>query len=287
MDFYSIYSGFECRPVHQTLWHFCLALHSAYQQTLGYYPGWAVTTYFLKTPICSFVFLPPRLYNLICPQHNKLNRKFLHRWPAMFFLGKFVVRMVNTVPCFDETHCGTVLSQLIPVHTSISKLHAFHFSVSPTCVCTLIFRMGGSFEFCLYVLQVMHLWFPSYSVLNTDVMKVIGKGKDPVHIVHAYRGSWGIAPRILTLHYMNWIGELHTPTDLPPGKNPRYPFCRKLGEPKSRFGRFGEEANILPLPGIWPRIVQLTQVTFWRPFYYYFAKFVGSRYSWCVYHSGG
>jgi len=159
VDFYSIYSGFECQPVHQTLWQFCLALHSAFQQTLGYYPCWAVTTHFLKTPIYSFVFLPPRLYNLICPQHSKLNRKFLHRWPARFFLGKFVVRMVNTISCFDETHYGTVLSQLIPVRTSISKLHAFHFNVSPTCVCTLISRMGGFIEFCLYVLLMVPLKF--------------------------------------------------------------------------------------------------------------------------------
>jgi len=144
---------------------------------LGYYPGWAVTTYFLKPPIYSCVFLPPRIYNLICPRHSKLNRKFLHRWPARLFLGKFVVRMVNTISCFDETHYGTVLSQLIPVHTSISKLHVFHLSVSPTCVCTQISRMGGSIEFCLYVLQVMHLWFPSNSALNADVMKVWVKVK--------------------------------------------------------------------------------------------------------------
>ena len=133
----------------QTLWHFCLDFHSAFQQTLGYYPVWAVTTYFLKTPSCWFVFLPSRLYSLICPQHSKLNRKFPRRRPARFFLGKVMVRMVKTISSFDETHYGTVLSQLYPVHTSISKLHAVHFSVSPTCVYTLIFRMGGSIEFCL------------------------------------------------------------------------------------------------------------------------------------------
>jgi len=149
MHFYSICSGFEYQPVHQALWHFCLDFHSAFQQTLGYYPDWAVTTYFLKTPSYSFVFLPSRLYNLICPQHSKLNRKFPHRCPARFFLGKFVVRMVKTISRFDETHYGTVLSQLYPVHTSISKSHAVHFSIRPTCLCTLISRMGGSIEFCL------------------------------------------------------------------------------------------------------------------------------------------
>lgn len=149
MDFYSICSGFECQPVHQTLWHICLDFHSAYQQSLGYYPGWAVTTYFLKTPSYSFVFLPFRLHNSICPQHSKLNRKSPHRWRARFFLGTFVVRMVKTVSRIDETHYGTVLSKLYPVHTIISKLHAVHFSVSPTCVCTLISRMSSSIEFCL------------------------------------------------------------------------------------------------------------------------------------------
>ena len=48
----------------------------------------------------------------------------------------------------------------------------------------------------------------------------MGKGKVPVHIVQAYRRSWCIAPRILSRQYMNLIGELHAPTDLPPRKIP-------------------------------------------------------------------
>jgi hypothetical protein len=38
-----------------------------------------------------------------------------------------------------------------------------------------------------------------------------------------------------------------------PGKNPLSPFDRRLDGPQKRFGRYGEEKNLLLLPGIKPR----------------------------------
>jgi hypothetical protein len=35
-------------------------------------------------------------------------------------------------------------------------------------------------------------------------------------------------------------------------KSPRYLSDRRLSGPQSRFGRYGEDINILPLPGIEP-----------------------------------
>jgi hypothetical protein len=47
-------------------------------------------------------------------------------------------------------------------------------------------------------------------------------------------------------------GQLHTPADFPPGKEPPpYPMGRRLGEPQSRSARRGEEKN-LALPGMEP-----------------------------------
>jgi hypothetical protein len=40
---------------------------------------------------------------------------------------------------------------------------------------------------------------------------------------------------------MEVSGQLHAPAALPPGKNPWYPFDRRLGGPQSRSGRGGEE----------------------------------------------
>jgi hypothetical protein len=44
-------------------------------------------------------------------------------------------------------------------------------------------------------------------------------------------------------------GQLHAPATLPPGKNPRYLFYRRLGGPQSRSGRYGE-VNIFDPPGL-------------------------------------
>jgi hypothetical protein len=41
-------------------------------------------------------------------------------------------------------------------------------------------------------------------------------------------------------------GQLHAPATLPPRKSPRYPFYRRLGEPQSRSGRYGEVKIFYP-----------------------------------------
>jgi hypothetical protein len=53
-------------------------------------------------------------------------------------------------------------------------------------------------------------------------------------------------------------GQLHSPVALPPGKSHRYPFYRRLGEPQSRSGRYGEvkmfTLRVLELPS--PLVIQ-------------------------------
>jgi hypothetical protein len=51
---------------------------------------------------------------------------------------------------------------------------------------------------------------------------------------------------------MEVIGQIHAPAALLPGKNPRYPLDRRLGEPQSRFRHGGEEKNSQPPSGIEP-----------------------------------
>jgi hypothetical protein len=46
--------------------------------------------------------------------------------------------------------------------------------------------------------------------------------------------------------------QLHAPTALPPGKNPRYPLDMRLGGPQSRSASGGEEKNSQPPPEIEP-----------------------------------
>jgi hypothetical protein len=42
-------------------------------------------------------------------------------------------------------------------------------------------------------------------------------------------------------------GQLHAPAALTPGKSPCYPFYRRLGEPQSRSGRYGEVKIFYPI----------------------------------------
>lgn len=37
---------------------------------------------------------------------------------------------------------------------------------------------------------------------------------------------------------------------------PRHPVSKLMGGPHSQYGHFGEEKNLLPLPGIQSRIIQ-------------------------------
>jgi hypothetical protein len=73
------------------------------------------------------------------------------------------------------------------------------------------------------------------------------------HAMRTYWGSGGIAPCILDLG-TRWRWEVSfTPWPLyPHGKNPQYPFDRRLGGPQSKSGQSGEEKNYQPLPGIEP-----------------------------------
>ena len=52
-------------------------------------------------------------------------------------------------------------------------------------------------------------------------------------------------------------GQHHAPVVVPPGKKHRYPFNTRLGGPQSRSERFGEDKNLVSLPGFEPRIIQL------------------------------
>jgi hypothetical protein len=51
---------------------------------------------------------------------------------------------------------------------------------------------------------------------------------------------------------MEVSGQLHALTALPPGKSPQCPLDGSVDGPQSRSGRYGEEKNHLPLPGIEP-----------------------------------
>jgi len=44
--------------------------------------------------------------------------------------------------------------------------------------------------------------------------------------------------------------QLQASAALPQGKHPRYQITRKEGEPQGWSGRFGDDINLLPLPGI-------------------------------------
>jgi hypothetical protein len=50
-----------------------------------------------------------------------------------------------------------------------------------------------------------------------------------------------------------------------PGKEHQYPLNMRFGGPQSRCGRFGEEENLLPLPGFESRIVQPLASSLYRP----------------------
>jgi hypothetical protein len=49
---------------------------------------------------------------------------------------------------------------------------------------------------------------------------------------------------------MEMSGQFHVWPLYPQGKSSRHHLDRRLGEPQSRYGRAGEEKNILPLSGI-------------------------------------
>jgi hypothetical protein len=81
------------------------------------------------------------------------------------------------------------------------------------------------------------------------IYKVKGNGKIfPVHSMKAF-GARRMALSLLNIG-SRWRWGLRF-TLL--GKGTFYPLNRRLGESKSRSGRFGEENDLLPLPAIEPR----------------------------------
>jgi hypothetical protein len=64
----------------------------------------------------------------------------------------------------------------------------------------------------------------------------------------AYTGSTDIAPLILNLGREGDECSASRPGRITPGKEPRYPNSRKLGETHSKCGRFGGDKNLPPLP---------------------------------------
>jgi hypothetical protein len=63
--------------------------------------------------------------------------------------------------------------------------------------------------------------------------------------------------------------KLHAPAALPPGKDPGYPFGRRLCGPQSRSGHGGVEKNSQPLPGIEPQIIQPVAQRYTTPVHFY------------------
>lgn len=86
-----------------------------------------------------------------------------------------------------------------------------------------------------------------------------GKGKGKVfsvHAVKAYRGTRGIVPLILNLRTNGgqwWSLCLLT---LAAGKSTQYLSNRRLDEPQSWFGCFGEQLNLLHMLLFRPKIFQ-------------------------------
>jgi hypothetical protein len=73
--------------------------------------------------------------------------------------------------------------------------------------------------------------------------------------------------KILPLHAMKFHSFINSALDkgewltlrpgrINPGKEPRYPLNGRLGGPQRWFGRFGEEKNLLLLPGFQPWTVE-------------------------------
>ena len=61
----------------------------------------------------------------------------------------------------------------------------------------------------------------------------------PVHAMYVYRENRGMAPLILSLD-TRWSSVVQL----------RWPLNKKLDGLQTRTGRFGEETELLPLPGI-------------------------------------
>jgi hypothetical protein len=79
----------------------------------------------------------------------------------------------------------------------------------------------------------------------------VKKGKNfPVCAMKAYRENGGTAPLILNLSTRwRWVVSLTPWKIYPQGKSPQYPLNGMLMAPHSLCGSFGDEKNLLSLPG--------------------------------------
>jgi hypothetical protein len=67
-------------------------------------------------------------------------------------------------------------------------------------------------------------------------------------------GEWRYISTVLNLGTVQRLMVIFTPLPLyPGGKSPSY----SLGGPQSRAGYYGEEKNMLPLPGIEPPVASV------------------------------
>jgi hypothetical protein len=70
------------------------------------------------------------------------------------------------------------------------------------------------------------------------------------------KGKRGISKLILNLGVRLKLDVNFMPQQLDPGEKPQYSLSRWLGGIHTQSGRFGEDKNLLPLPGFEPWIVQ-------------------------------
>jgi hypothetical protein len=89
----------------------------------------------------------------------------------------------------------------------------------------------------------------------------------PVHVMKAYEEVW---PHSFLTSALDKGGHLYSPATLPLGKVPLMPVLKRLGGPQSQCAHFGEEKNVLPLPGSEPQFFDcpahnLVSILTWLP----------------------
>jgi hypothetical protein len=115
-----------------------------------------------------------------------------------------------------------------------------------------IFTVGTSKQIVALALKQQQKSFPTVQCVL--LCTALHKGK----VMKVYRGIRGTAPLILN-HGTRWRRVVRfTPQPLfLQGKNPCYPLSRRLGGHESLFGHFGEERNLLSVPGVEPCIAHI------------------------------
>jgi hypothetical protein len=148
-------------------------------------------------------------------------------------------------------HWHENVSQFKYLRTTVKKMEIVFMKklrVGVSCLRTSDYKMQN----CNFTWCFVWLWnLASYTKVKVKVKLSLCSTK---HLaMKTYRGSGGIAPRILDLSTRwRWVVSF-TPLPLyPQGKSPWYPLDRRLSGPESRSGRGGEEKNSQPPPGIEP-----------------------------------